>query len=100
MRNGQQYRDSLRDGRTVYVYGERVPDVTTHPAFAGIVDTVAGLYDYAGDPANGMIHTNPDSGTPGNKAFLIPRSPDDLRARREAIRTWARRTNGLVGRGP
>ncbi|HEY7065829.1 MAG TPA: 4-hydroxyphenylacetate 3-hydroxylase N-terminal domain-containing protein [Chloroflexota bacterium] len=100
MRNGQQYRDSLRDGRTVYVYGERVPDVTTHPAFRGIVDTVADLYDYASDPANGMVHTNPDTGTPGNKAFLIPRRPDDLRARREAIRAWARRTNGLVGRGP
>ena len=100
MRNGQQYRDSLRDGRTVYVYGERVPDIASHPAFAGIVDTVAGLYDFASDPANGMIHRNPDTGTDGNKAFLIPRSLDDLRARREAIVAWAKLTNGLVGRGP
>jgi 4-hydroxyphenylacetate 3-monooxygenase len=100
MRNGQQYRESLRDGRTVYVYGERVPDVASHPAFAGIVETVAGLYDFASDPANGMIHRNPDTGTDGNKAFLIPRSADDLRARHEAIVAWAQRTNGLVGRGP
>jgi 4-hydroxyphenylacetate 3-monooxygenase len=100
MRTGQQYRDSLRDGRTVYVYGERVRDVTTHPAFAGIVDTVAGLYDYARDPAHQMGHYNPDAGTEGNKVFLIPRSRDDLRARREAIAAWARLTNGLVGRGP
>ncbi|HLH26000.1 MAG TPA: 4-hydroxyphenylacetate 3-hydroxylase N-terminal domain-containing protein [Chloroflexota bacterium] len=100
MRTGQQYRESLRDGRTVYVYGERVPDVASHPAFAGIVDTVAGLYDFAADPANGMIHHNPDVGTDGNKTFMIPRGPDDLRQRREAIAAWARRTNGLVGRGP
>jgi 4-hydroxyphenylacetate 3-monooxygenase len=100
MRTGQQYRESLRDGRTVYVYGERVPDVTSHPAFAGIVDTVAGLYDFASDPANGMIHRNPDTGTDANKSFLIPRSLDDLRTRHEAIVTWAKQTNGLVGRGP
>jgi aromatic ring hydroxylase len=29
---GQQYLDSLRDGREIYIYGERVKDVTTHPA--------------------------------------------------------------------
>src|SRR3990172_3329936 len=30
---GEEYLASLRDGRTVYIYGERVADVTTHPAF-------------------------------------------------------------------
>jgi 4-hydroxyphenylacetate 3-monooxygenase len=30
---GQDYLDSLRDGREVWIYGERVKDVTTHPAF-------------------------------------------------------------------
>ena len=30
---GQEYLDSLRDGREVYIYGERVKDVTTHAAF-------------------------------------------------------------------
>src|SRR5580704_6818087 len=30
---GAEYLESLRDGREVYVYGERVKDVTTHPAF-------------------------------------------------------------------
>jgi 4-hydroxyphenylacetate 3-monooxygenase len=100
VRTGEQYRESLRDGRTVYVHGERVPDVPSHPAFAGIVDTVAGLYDMSSDPASGMIHVNPDVGCEANKAFMIPRSLDDLRARRAAITAWARKTNGLVGRGP
>jgi 4-hydroxyphenylacetate 3-monooxygenase len=31
--NGAEYLDSLRDGREVYIYGERVKDVTTHTAF-------------------------------------------------------------------
>jgi 4-hydroxyphenylacetate 3-monooxygenase len=30
IRTGQQYRDSIRDGRQVWINGERVPDVTTH----------------------------------------------------------------------
>ena len=31
---GAEYIESLRDGREVFIYGERVEDVTTHPAFA------------------------------------------------------------------
>ena len=30
---GEEYLESIRDRREVYVYGERVEDVTTHPAF-------------------------------------------------------------------
>jgi 4-hydroxyphenylacetate 3-monooxygenase len=100
VRNGQQYIESLRDGRCVYVQGERVADVTQHPAFRGIARTIASLYDTAIDPANDMVHTNPETGTTGNKAFMIPRSLEDLKQRRQAILTWARLTNGLVGRGP
>ncbi len=30
---GAEYIESLKDGREVYINGERVKDVTTHPAF-------------------------------------------------------------------
>ena len=30
---GDEYIESLRDGREIYLYGERVKDVTAHPAF-------------------------------------------------------------------
>ena len=33
LRTGQEYRDSLRDGRVVWMNGERVDDVSVHPAF-------------------------------------------------------------------
>ena len=29
----QEFLESLRDGREIWIYGERVKDVTTHPAF-------------------------------------------------------------------
>ena len=42
---GAEYLASLRDGREVYIYGERVDDVTTHPAFRNTARSVARLYD-------------------------------------------------------
>ena len=47
LRTGKQYLDSLRDGRQVWINGERVVDVTTHPAFQPIVSLRARLYDMA-----------------------------------------------------
>ena len=42
---GDEYIESLRDGREVWIYGERVKDVTTHPAFRNSVRMAARLYD-------------------------------------------------------
>ncbi|MBI3972589.1 MAG: 4-hydroxyphenylacetate 3-hydroxylase [Chloroflexi bacterium] len=100
MRTGRQYVESLCDERCIYLGGERVRDVPEHPAFRGVVRTIASLYDMALDPANGMIYRSTEIGGDANAVFMIPRSADDLRRRREAISCWARRTNGLVGRGP
>ena len=47
---GNEYIDSLRDDRTVFIYGERVKDVTTHPAFRNTARMVARLYDALHDP--------------------------------------------------
>ena len=43
--SGAEFVESLRDGRTVYVGGERVKDVTVHLPFRGLVATLASLYD-------------------------------------------------------
>ena len=50
VRTGQEYIESLRDGRAIYVAGERVQDVTTFPPFRGVVQTLARLYDLQHDP--------------------------------------------------
>ena len=42
---GAEYLELLRDGREVYIYGERVKDVTTHPAFRNAAASIALLYD-------------------------------------------------------
>ena len=50
MRTGEEYIESLRDGREVYYKGERVEDVTTHFATAGGIRQVADVYDLQFDP--------------------------------------------------
>ena len=42
---GDEYVESIRDGRRVYLYGERVKDATTHSAFCTSVRMTARLYD-------------------------------------------------------
>lgn len=100
MRTGREYLEAIRDRRRVFVNGEAVADVTTHPAFSGVTSTVAKLYDTSSDPKNGMQFTDPETGITANRVFQIPRSRDDLRQRREAIATWARLSNGFLGRAP
>ena len=51
IRTGAQYRDSIRDGREVYVGGERVKDVTTYPMFKLRVDICARFCDMRHDSA-------------------------------------------------
>lgn len=100
MRTGQQYIDSLNDDRRIYVDGKKVSGVAAAPGFRGIVQTLAGLYDFARDAQNGMIYTAPETGQPANRVFAIPRSREELALKRAAHAAWARQTHGLVGRSP
>lgn len=93
-RTAEDYRAALRDSRTVVVDGETV-DVTSHPGFAGAIDTVGRLYDLAAEPASPLRRAD---GV--NRVFAIPRSRDDLTARRDAITRWAEVSMGFLGRGP
>jgi len=102
IRSGDDYMRGLRDGRTVLFNGERVADVTAHPAFAAGVRTIARLYDLAHDPANRelMTYGSPRDGRPINKSWLVPRTRKDLAARRRAIKYWADASYGFLGRSP
>ena len=41
LRTPDEYRESLRDGRRVYIMGEKVEDVTAHPLLKVATETVA-----------------------------------------------------------
>lgn len=75
MITGEQYLGSLRDGRDVYLDGERVDDVTVAP----------GLGDYARLIAEGYDRFYLDDPSAYHPMFDIPRSIEDLRARVELL---------------
>jgi 4-hydroxyphenylacetate 3-monooxygenase len=102
LRTGAEYLRSLNDGRQVFVDGERVADVTKHPAFREAARSVARLYDIAAEPSNRelMTFTSPRTGAPVLRCYQIPRTHADLRARRLFSEKWAEATFGLMGRSP
>jgi 4-hydroxyphenylacetate 3-monooxygenase len=102
LRTGAEFLRSLRDDRRVYVDGERVKDVTSHPAFARAAQSIANLFDIAAAPEmrERMTFVSPKTGAPVWRAYQIPRSHADLKARRLAAETWAEATFGLMGRTP
>ncbi len=57
MMNGKEYLNSLRDGREVYLNGEKIDDVTAHPAYRNAARSIAQLYDAMHDPATKDIIT-------------------------------------------
>src|SRR6266571_1645847 len=85
---GAEYLQSLRDGREVYIYGERVKDVTKHPAFRNAAVSVAKLYDALHDAKSKDVLTAPtDTGSGGytHRFFKVARCSEDVIAQRDAI---------------
>jgi len=98
---GEEYLESLRDGRAVFIDGERVEDVTEHPAFRNSARSVARLYDALHDPDQSDLLLGVDRlGITTHKFFMPSYSAEELLAAREAIAAWARLSYGYMGRTP
>ncbi|PYN70137.1 MAG: 4-hydroxyphenylacetate 3-hydroxylase, partial [Candidatus Rokuibacteriota bacterium] len=100
MRGGAAYVASLRDGRAVFLDGERVDDVTKHPAFVEPIRKIAETYDRAAASPDVTTAVDPATGRRVGAMWLIPRSADDLEIRRRVHRFWAEPSYGLMGRTP
>jgi len=75
MMTGEQYKESLKDGRLTFLDGEQVTDPANHPLLKTAVDVAARVYDsfYAA----GAEAFNP--------AYIIPRSLEEYRKRSELL---------------
>src|SRR6202030_4218325 len=85
LRTGKDYIESLRDGREVWIDGEQVGDVATHPAFAPMVSVRARIYDLAHEAGTAGLLTYADEETAERCATTSrpPRTRDDWRAKRD-----------------
>jgi 4-hydroxyphenylacetate 3-monooxygenase len=101
-KTGAEHIESLKDGRTVYIDGTLVDDVTDHPAFRNAVASAARLYDYQCRPENLELMTFIPEGCDRrvNRAWQMPRSYDELVQRRKALQAWAQASYGFMGRSP
>ena len=102
-RTGQQYLSGLREqAAEVYISGERVTDVTTHPALRNGAATVASLYDMQHRDSLGheMTYISPSSGEPVGLSFITPRTQEDLQRRHTMMSHWAQASCGMMGRSP
>jgi 4-hydroxyphenylacetate 3-monooxygenase len=100
---GQEFLDSLDDGREVWIYGERVKRITQHPAFRNSARMLARLYDalHEDHAAGRNVLTCPTEwGGFTHRYFVAPKSADEQVAARDAIAAWARLSYGWLGRSP
>jgi 4-hydroxyphenylacetate 3-monooxygenase len=99
--DGARYLESLRDGREVWLNGERVKDVTTHAAFAPVARELARVYDlqHAPETRDQMTFVN-ENGVRVSYSYLMPRSPEDLLKRKRNAQIWAGESFGMMGRYP
>src|SRR5438270_4445734 len=98
---GAEYLRSLRDGRAVYIDGERVGDVTEHPAFRNSARSIARLYDSLHDARTRDLMMGQDRhGILTHRFFMPSYTAEDLLQSREAIAHWARLSYGYMGRTP
>lgn len=99
-RTGSEYLAGLKDGREVWLNGERVTDVTAHPALRAAARSVAALFDLQHAEPNLCLMPNPDTGEPMNVSHLIPRSREDLLRRHGCLERIAQESAGVMGRSP
>lgn len=101
MYTGKEYLESLKDGREVYLNGEKIDDVTEHPAYRNAARSYARMYDALHDKEHAaeLVTTN-EYGDKTHKFFKTPKTADDLLEARDAIAAWSRLNYGFMGRTP
>src|SRR5260370_35029338 len=100
---GKEFLASLDDDREVWIYGERVKHITSHPAFQNCARMIARLYDALHeDHARGTrVLTMPtEGGAFTHRSFVAPRTVDDQGASRDSTPAGARLTHGWHVRSP
>lgn len=99
IRTVEQYKESLRDGRRVYIRGEKVEDITKHRILGITCDTIAAGYELTASEDAAIrdlfVAPHPETGEPINRYFITPGSRKDLADRTKMIQTSIQLIGGL-----
>ena len=99
---GKRYIESLKDGREVWLDGQKVSDVTTHPALTGMVHELARIYDlqHSAEFGQQMTFVSPETGNRCSLSWQLPTCAEDLKRKRRNSEIWNEQSWGQLGRSP
>lgn len=100
IRTGAEYIESIRDGREVWLNGERVTDVPTHPHFKPLVDVRARMYDMQHEAATKELlsYTDPATGERNTTFYKTPHTQQDWWDKFAAVTAVMHDIKGVVTR--
>ena len=98
IRTANQYLDSIRDGREVYINGQRVKDVTRHSMMRPLIDIRARIYDMQHEAASRELLAYREDGEWNAVANKLPRAQSDWADKRRATDTVLEAIGGVVTR--
>lgn len=99
-RSGTNYLSAMRKlGAEIWLAGQRVGDVTTHPAFVNCGRSLASLYDMQIEHPEAMTFRTSDGDRVG-LSFIQPQSTEEVAKRGRMMKRWADFSGGMLGRTP
>ena len=98
IRTAAEYLESIRDGRQVWINGEKVDDVPTHPMFKPLVDIRARIYEMQHDAATRDTMTYEEDGETFAVGLKLPHTQEDWYRKREATDAVMDDVGGIVTR--
>lgn len=91
LRTAEEYLAGLRDGREVYIGGQRVADVTRHPQLSITAEHSATVFEYARQSPELFTSYFPEYEQQLSSYFVWPETADDLMRRAQLIEETTRR---------
>nr|ART38643.1 G500 [uncultured bacterium] len=100
IRTGVQYKESLRDGRRLFIDGQVVTDVTGYEPFRRVINTVAATFDLQHDLRyqDVITYISPSSGERVSKTYLPARTHAEFHERLRCDYARTQYTYGMMGR--
>ncbi|HLI46623.1 MAG TPA: 4-hydroxyphenylacetate 3-hydroxylase N-terminal domain-containing protein, partial [Geobacterales bacterium] len=103
-RTGTRFLEEMDSKKREIWYGDEkiTYNITKHPVFRGIAQSLAELYDLQHKPElmDVMTYVSPLSGERVGMSFLQPKTKEDLAKRTMMMKIWADYSFGLLGRTP
>jgi 4-hydroxybutyryl-CoA dehydratase/vinylacetyl-CoA-Delta-isomerase len=98
LKSVKEFVESLVDGRVVYLDGEKVEDITTHPKMKVCVNTAAMDYAIAEIPEyeDLAVVVDKKTGEPISRYYYPPKNAEDLLKRHELMLAGTRLNFGVI----